>query len=265
MRLFLFIVAVSLSALFASCALQSVDGGQKAEPDSSQPAAGDRHPVLVELFTSEGCSSCPPADRNLAFLEKQQPVAKADIITLAFHVDYWDRLGWKDRFSSPLYSRRQEIYAQALNLDSNYTPQMIVDGRDEFVGSDSGKASKAISNATESAKASIEVTSERNQLNVKITNAPEHKDATIYAAIAEDGISSRVERGENSGKTLEHISVVRELRTLGMLTSAQNEFELKTDLQIAPDWNAENLKVVIFIQENESRKVIGVGRGKFTR
>ncbi len=262
MRLFLFIVAIALSGLFSSCPQQAADDVQKVEHESSEPPAADRQPVLVELFTSEGCSSCPPADRNLVFLEKQQPVTQAEIITLAFHVDYWDRLGWKDRFSSPLYSRRQQIYTEALNLDSNYTPQMVVDGRAEFVGSDSGKASKEISKATEAAKASIEVNVEENHLKVKITNAPRHGEATVYAAVAEDGISTRVERGENSGKTLEHISVVRELKTVGVLAAGKDELEVSSDLRIGSDWKSENLKVVVFVQETATRRIIAVGKAK---
>ncbi|MEP7147352.1 MAG: DUF1223 domain-containing protein [Acidobacteriota bacterium] len=262
MRLFLFIVAIAVSGLFSSCPQQVADDLQKVEHESSAPPAADRQAVLVELFTSEGCSSCPPADRNLVFLEKQQPVAQAEIITLAFHVDYWDRLGWKDRFSSPLYSRRQQIYTEALNLNSNYTPQMVVDGKSEFVGSDSGKASKEISKSAESAKALIEVTAEENHLKVKIRNAPRHGEATVYAAIAEDGISTRVERGENSGKTLEHISVVRELKTVGVLAEDKNELEVSSDFQVGAEWKPENLKVVVFVQENQARRIIGVGKVK---
>ena len=266
MRLFLFGVSISLSALLASCALQAVDGGNKVESNASQPVAmGIRQPVLVELFTSEGCSSCPPADRNLVFLENQHPVSQAEIITLAFHVDYWDRLGWKDRFSSPLYSRRQEVYSNAFKLDSVYTPQMVVDGTAQFVGSDSGKAAKEILTAAESAKASIDVAVDSNQLKAKIANAPKHGESTVFAAIAEDGISSRVERGENSGKTLEHISVVRELKTLGTLPADKSDVEFSSDFNLGPEWNRENLKVVVFVQENESRKVIGVVRVKIVR
>ena len=228
----------------------------------SKTPSGDRRPVLVELFTSEGCSSCPPADRNLAFLATQQPVADAEIITLAFHVDYWDRLGWKDRFSSSMFSQRQESYAQAFKLGSNYTPQMVVDGRTEFVGSDSAKASGAIAAAAQSAKALVEVHGGARTWQVKITNAPEHTDATVFAAIAEDGLSSRVERGENSGKMLEHVSVVRELKTLGALAGDKSDLESSFDVQINPEWEKENVKVVVFVQENKAGKVIGVGSAK---
>ncbi|MEO8572782.1 MAG: DUF1223 domain-containing protein [Pyrinomonadaceae bacterium] len=214
MRFIILLALISVAVFISACPEQSVDSEPIIAPEDGQVSDVARQPVLVELFTSEGCSSCPPADKNLAFLENQQPVPRAEIITLAFHVDYWDRLGWKDRFSSPLFSRRQEIYAQALKLDSSYTPQMIVDGESEFVGSDSGKAAKAIANGAGSAKAVVEIAAEGDQLTVKIARAPKHEDATIFVAIAEDAISSRVERGENAGSTLEHVSVVRELKAL---------------------------------------------------
>jgi hypothetical protein len=240
--------------------MQSVAEDQQVETEIRPPVQADRHPILVELFTSEGCSSCPPADRNLAFLENQQPVPQAEIITLAFHVDYWDRLGWKDRFSSPLFSRRQEIYSQALKLDSNYTPQMIVDGESQFVGSDSGKAAREITTAAGMAKANVGVTIDGNDVKIKISNAPKHADATVYGAIAEDGISSRVERGENAGSTLEHVSVVRELRAEGILAADKQELEISSALHINPEWDAAKLKVVVFVQENDTRKILGVGR-----
>jgi hypothetical protein len=266
MRLFLLAIFITTSALLASCALQAIDGGERVESNPSQPVApANRQPVLVELFTSEGCSSCPPADRNLIFLENQQPVEQAEIITLAFHVDYWDRLGWKDRFSSPLYSSRQEAYSSAFKLDSSYTPQMVVDGAAQFVGSDSGKAAKEILTASQSAKASIDLGVEGNKLKVKISGIPKHGDSTVYTAIAEDGISSRVERGENSGKTLEHVSVVRELKTLGTLAAGKNDTEFTSDLQSGSDWKAENLKVVVFIQENDNRRIIGASRVKLNK
>src|SRR5215218_8363456 len=147
MRFIVFLALMPVLLFISGCPEQSVDSETTNVLESGQEPDAARQPVLVELFTSEGCSSCPPADKNLTFLENQQPVRQAEIITLAFHVDYWDRLGWKDRFSSPLFSRRQEIYSEALKLDSSYTPQMIVDGETEFVGSDSGKAAKEIAKA----------------------------------------------------------------------------------------------------------------------
>lgn len=254
-RLTLILVLLSI---VSGCPMQTSEDQSEVTP--VQAAGGDRQPVLVELFTSEGCSSCPPADRELAFLEKQQPVTKADVITLAFHVDYWDRLGWKDRFSSPLFSHRQEIYAQAFHLDSNYTPQMIVDGKSQFVGSDNVQASKEIESALGSPKAAIELAVGDGRVTVRLTNAPAHKDATVFAAIAEDDISSRVEKGENSGMNLEHVSVVRELRAVGELPTDQNQLDATANVTVPTESNPDKLKVVVFLQENESRKVLGAAR-----
>jgi hypothetical protein len=263
MRATVLLAIISFAVFISGCPMQS-ENVTGAQPESLGNSSTVRQPVLVELFTSEGCSSCPPADKNLTFLERQQPVAKADVITLAFHVDYWDRLGWKDRFSSPLYSRRQEIYSQALKIGSNYTPQMVVDGREEFVGSDSGKASKEITKAVDTPKATVGVGIDGRKATLKVSNVPTHDDATIFAAVAEDAISSRVEGGENSGMTLEHVSVVRELKTLGVLQSDKSDFEIVFDVPSNPEWDPKNLRVVVFVQENDSRKVIGVGRGRAT-
>jgi hypothetical protein len=263
MRLLALVVLVISGVSLSACPTQSVESGVSNSPIEAAPPV--RQPVLVELFTSEGCSSCPPADRNLAFLEKQQPVQKADVITLAFHVDYWDRLGWKDRFSSALFTERQQGYSQAMKLDSVYTPQMVVDGHAEFVGSDSGRASEEILKAAAYVKAPIEIRIDGAKVTVKVRGVQQHNDSTVYAALAEDGISSRVERGENSGMTLEHVSVVRELKTVGVLAAGAAELDSTLEFQPPADAKTENLKVVVFVQENDGRKVIGVARRGFGR
>ena len=225
------------------------------------PAAFEtRQPVLVELFTSEGCSSCPPADKQLTFLETKQPVSQAEIITLAFHVDYWNQLGWKDEYSSPLYSQRQESYTRALNLDSNYTPQMVVDGETEFVGSNAGKASKAIADAAKIQKGKVETSFDANKLKVVISALPKHENATVFLAIAEDGIVTDVRRGENVGRRLPHTSVVRDLKTVGTIEAGKESFSSEHDVETLGSWKRENLKFVVFVQENASRKIIAAGK-----
>ncbi|MCY7375608.1 MAG: DUF1223 domain-containing protein [Pyrinomonadaceae bacterium] len=237
------------------------DAQQTVKNQTVAPVKTDKKkPVLVELFTSEGCSSCPPADVNLSRIEKEQPVADVEVITLSLHVDYWNSLGWKDEFSSPIYSRRQQIYSQALKLDSNYTPQMIVDGRTEFVGSNEEKTNKAIAEAAKNQKATVEILQDADKFKIKLSDIPTHETATVFLAVAEDNLASNVRRGENSGRRLAHTSVVRELISLGTLTAEQKTLEVETALQIQSNWKRENLKIVVFVQENVSRKVLGVNQ-----
>ncbi|HEY0461537.1 MAG TPA: DUF1223 domain-containing protein [Pyrinomonadaceae bacterium] len=246
--------------LFAACAVNTVESQKRTDNPPSPIPLPVKQAVLVELFTSEGCSSCPPADRALAFLEKEQPYPQADVVTLALHVDYWNNLGWKDEFSSPLFTQRQEYYAQKLKLDSAYTPQMIVDGKLEFVGSDLGKAAQTIAEAAKTQKGKIEIARGNDNLTLRITDLPNHEAANVFLAITEDNLVSRVGRGENSGKTLEHNSVVRELKSIGTLTAQQKSAEIETPLAFSQNWKKENLKIVVFVQENESRKVLVVGK-----
>src|ERR1700751_6498649 len=132
----------TLSFITTACCL-FVTALISAPADNGAP----RTPVLLELFTSEGCSSCPPADRLLETLDQKQPVAGADLIVLSEHVDYWDRLGWKDPFSSSLYTARQQDYTNKYHLDGVYTPQLVGDGRYGLVGKDGGEASAVIQKA----------------------------------------------------------------------------------------------------------------------
>lgn len=263
----LFIIGfLAVFSSFFACGTQSnpavaVDAPQvQPEKKVEQVKAKNKQPVLVELFTSQGCSSCPPADRVLTQLETEQPNPDAEIITLSLHVDYWDRIGWKDPFSSALFSQRQAVYGQALKLSSNYTPQMVVDGQKEFVGSSMENARKAIADSAEIVKAAVELQSAENNLKVKISDIPKHENSTVFLAIAEDNLSSNVTRGENTGKKLAHTSVVRELKSIGLVTAEQNSFAAETAVQIQPEWKKENLKFVVFVQENGSRKILGVNR-----
>jgi len=261
MKMILFLL---LAACFASAACNMenpvITAANQSDMNPKPAVMTDKTPVLVELFTSEGCSSCPPADRALAFLEKEQPVSPAEIITLALHVDYWNRLGWTDEFSSPLFSQRQELYAQRFKQSDVYTPQMVVDGSFQFAGGNTGEATKSILDAAKSAKASVELSIDGEKLKVKIPAFPEHENASVFLAIAEDGLLSNVKRGENSGKTLEHVSVVRELKSIGSVTAQDKSFETEAVFQLQPNWKKENLKLVVFVQGNQNRKIYGVNR-----
>ena len=221
-------------------------------------------PVLVELFTSEGCSSCPPADALLRTLADTQPVAGAAIVALGQHVDYWDRLGWKDRFSSAALTDRQQQYGRALHIESIYTPQMVVDGREEFVGSDGNRAQRAIGKAVSAPHAVLSIALEltgpdRVAVTVNTRDLPDVSRgdrAELLMAVTEDQLRSDVRSGENRGRLLTHAALVRELRVIRG-AAMPPEPSARAEVTIAPDWQREHVKVVAFIQERVSRRVLG--------
>ena len=243
-------------------------------PMTSTPALeradGVRSPVIVELFTSEGCSSCPPADAVLARLQQTQPVAGAEVIALSEHVDYWNYIGWSDPFSSAAFSARQETYARALGQqDRVYTPQIIVDGQTEFNGSAMNKAIEAIAKAARSPKADVRIVipetkiqkdNQEIRFNVSVKNVPpvDRGDvAEVILALTEDKLSSNVTRGENSGRKLAHTAVVREMRALGRVDPATKTFDSEKTMVIADGWKRDDLRVVVFVQERAQRRVLG--------
>lgn len=175
--------------------------------------AQDKAPVVVELFTSEGCSSCPPADAFLGELA-QRP----EIVALAFHVDYWDYIGWKDPYASPAYTRRQHEYTGALGLHMVYTPQMVVDGRTDVVGSDRRKVEAAIGKAAAGPKLAIAIekdTAGGYRAVIPAAAPPADGPATVWLALFDSERETRVARGENGGRTLKEYNIVREWRKLG--------------------------------------------------
>ncbi|MDQ2746816.1 MAG: DUF1223 domain-containing protein [Acidobacteriota bacterium] len=184
----------------------------------------------------------------------------AEIITLALHVDYWNSVVWKDAYSSPLFSRRQQLYSQALKSGENYTPQMVVDGRAAFIGSNLAKAQKNISEAAKMPKAAIVITSAADALKIGISDVPVHENATVFLALTEDDLASNRKNGLQSDKNLKYISVVRSLTTIGAMSAAQTDLQLQTVLPLQPEWKREQLKIVVFVQENASRKILGVNR-----
>ena len=260
MRSFLFVVLLAAAVSAGACLSQQAEGQKSPTPESAQPIQGKRQPVLVELFTSEGCSSCPPADRNLKFLAEQQPVAGVEIVPLAFHVDYWDNNSWKDQFSSALYTRRQEAYVQRFGLDSSYTPEMVVDGRLEFVGSDTGRSVKVIGDAVSDEKGNITASLDGEMINVSIDGLPKHNAATVFLAVTESGVISNVNGGENSGVTLNHSAIVRSLTALGVVDKDAAKFEAKGSVPAFSDTKATGRNIVLFVQDNNDRRILAVAK-----
>ena len=229
--------------------------------------AGARVAVVAELFTSEGCSSCPPADEVLTRLMASQPVAGVEIIALGEHVDYWDRLGWRDPFSSPTFTSRQSQYDDRVFRSHRiYTPQIVVDGQSEEVGSDLDAVRRAIERAAKQPKAAVTVGAradgDRLSVDVRVDAAadvPLRDTADIMVAITEDRLETHVRRGENSGRVLEHTAVVRSLSTVGALSLGRRTLSITAPLTLSRDWKPERLRVVAFVQETKSRRMVGAG------
>ena len=214
-------------------------------------AAGPaRTPVLVELFTSEGCSSCPSADNALARLAQKQPVEGVELVALGFHVDYWDYLGWKDPYASPEYGERQRRYA--LDGDENrvYTPQMVVDGTRSFVGGEDEARAQAAVAARRSKvplRLATRVEADTVVVRVRMDSAPA-QGLELWAALAEDGLSSDVKRGENAGRKLSHAAVVRTVAALPAPKPEEGGFVSEARLKLAPGWKREKLRAVAVLQ-----------------
>jgi hypothetical protein len=214
---------------------------------AAEPAT--RVPVLAELFTSEGCSSCPPADALLMKLDQLQPVAKAQIIVLSEHVDYWNSLGWKDPFSSEQFTDRQAMYAHALQADK-YTPQIVIDGRWQVLGSDAKEIQAAVARAAAKPKSAARIVSAKRDDNeavvaVSVDALPSGKK-DVWVAIADDHDETSVRKGENAGRTIAHVAVVRSLTKAGTVTKSA-AFE-KT-VRIPLNAQTAGARVVVFVAE----------------
>ncbi len=176
-----------------------------------RPAQAAGRPIVVELFTSEGCSSCPPADALLAEL-----ATRPDVLALSFDVDYWDRQGWKDPFSSPQATARQRQYARLLGLDTVYTPQIVVDGRWQAVGSDRAAVAQALDQAQRRhATVPMTVVWEHGQARIEMDGGGDPGSASVLLIGFDERRVDRVERGENAGRTLTHVDVVRGVAVIG--------------------------------------------------
>lgn len=216
-------------------------------------------PVVIELFTSEGCSSCPPADQLLIRLAKDQPVPGVEIIPLGMHVTYWDQLGWKDPLSLKLATERQQGYGRIFGEDRIYTPQAVIDGRDEVVGSDEAGVKRAIAQAARQphARISLRPSLDGNALAVEATmadlpgNVTEPLEARMI--VTEDGLTSVVKRGENGGRTLHHDAAVRVVFATDVAAARLPGFH--ADLR--PEWRRDRLKAVVVLQGTKTQRIYG--------
>jgi hypothetical protein len=265
-RTWIALAAVFLAAIFGM-SLSSYNRSNRAQ----EGVAGGVKPmtvapvVIVELFTSEGCSSCPPADQLLKKLSEEQPIHGVQVVALEEHVDYWNHQGWKDPFSDAEFSRRQEDYAGAIHNGGVYTPQMIVDGQVEVTGSQGRKAWEAIEQSARMPKAIVEVSPAAGEagpsatLDLRVSNAPgeaSRKKLELWLALTEKGLQSDVKAGENSGETLQHAAVVRSLQKIAVV-QADEPFTKRVTPNLKQEWKREQLSLVAFLVEKGSRKIVG--------
>jgi hypothetical protein len=218
-------------------------------------------PVVVELFTSEGCSSCPPVDLLLQELVEKQPVSGAEIVPLSWHVDYWDYIGWRDPFDAPEFSDRQNAYASVFGENSVYTPQFVIDGAAHFPAS-RARAFEAIGQAAGTAHASVKVNAKAGAggiaVELEVGALPGGGNADAWVAITEGPLSSKVQAGENRGRVLTHVAVVRSLTLLGRIAAAGGH--VAKTIKIDPAWKRESLAVVAFVQRAGHGSILGTAR-----
>ncbi|MDR3713617.1 MAG: DUF1223 domain-containing protein [Puia sp.] len=215
--------------------------------------------AVVELFTSEGCSSCPPADALLSVIRKDY--SNEQVYVLGFHVDYWNRLGWADAFSNPDYTRRQSQYAQVLRLQSVYTPQVIVNGKKEFVGSDGGRIRSVINDELKNTAGRTAIVRVRGvdshtiRVFCKLENPA---GLRLQVALVQLRAASHVLAGENSGRTLDHVNVVRDFKTM----TADKAGSGIVDLKIPQGLTEKDCKVIYFLQQDVDMHIVGAGEAE---
>jgi hypothetical protein len=260
-------LVLALSAL-AVISVQYVHGA--SAPAVTGRDDGSRTPVLIELFTSEGCSSCPPADALLEKLDRSQPVNGAELIVLSEHVDYWNDIGWKDPYSSHEYSERQSAYAARFGRSGIYTPQMVVDGHSELVGSDERGAIKAVENESRFVKVPLSLSGlhfENNKVSMHVEAGPLEpsigaRSANLYLAIADESDVSQVSRGENAGRTLKHVAVLRSLVPVGTVNKTD---KVSKDVTVkVSNESRGHLRIVGIIQEQSAGRVLGVASAQLS-
>jgi hypothetical protein len=272
------IVAVVLAAVALAVTAMGAGGvrGREAAPEPGKSAG--QGPVVVELFTSQGCSSCPPADRLLSRLKRDPRLAGA-VIPLAFHVDYWNHLGWSDPFSSSLWSQRQEGYARAFRSNRIYTPQLVVNGRTECVGSSEIEVMRRVREALAAGPAGVVSLAgpgaagggdARLTVTARLLRPVPGPGVDVWVALTESNLTTAVGAGENATATLHDDQVVRRLvkafslpstaaaaGTAGANGAAGEVRSAEVTLPIDGKWNRAALDVVAFLQDPQSLAIYG--------
>src|ERR1700761_273420 len=228
--------------------------------DKTTVKAAEKGFAVIELFTSEGCSSCPPADALVARVQKESN--GKPVYILAFHVDYWNRLGWKDVFSSAEYSERQNQYARWLKLSSVYTPQIVVNGRTEFVGSEEGNLRNAIKTSLEKSAGTEltlnDVKVENDKATIKYHAESAGNNDVLLLALIEKNATTKVQRGENGGRTLAHVQIVSQLKSVSLKNSTGTE-----SIALPHGFDPQKYELIGFVQNTSNGEITGATKAEF--
>ena len=239
----------------------------RLQGQASAPAQPTRTPVLVELFTSEGCSDCPPADELLYELDQSQFVPGAEAIVLSEHITYFNHEGWRDPFSSDAMTDRQKEYAMQFSLNDVYTPQMVVDGKVQFVGNDSAKLKQALAREAATPKLDLQIADAHRAAGGAIAfsvRAPVAAKSTLFAAVALDQASTKVTHGENAGHTLRHVAVVRALKSFGSNAADGRPLQISgADLEAA-EKSSTPLRLIVFLVNRKNGNVVAAAEQTLT-
>lgn len=265
-RVALYLLFIGLAVMAVLITADRSVALEQPEELIAAPPEGEPHPgfAVVELFTSEGCSSCPPAERLANRLVGEATKKRAPVYVLAFHVDYWDRLGWADRFADARYSQRQRDYAKAFKSRRIYTPQVIVNGRHEFVGSNGPRLKNELESALTtppaiSLRVAAEFEEERRSLKVDIASSDLESEALLHVAVVESNLTTEVERGENRGRTLNHHNVVRAFATR-VVEAEPGTWSLT--LSLPEGLVPKNAAVIAYLQRPEGGPVFAVSAAR---
>jgi hypothetical protein len=257
--------ATVAAVLFAGCAAVAY---ARHKNDTTAPI-----PVVVELFTSEGCSSCPPIDTFLRKVDTFQPIKGVQVIGIEEHVDYWNQDGWVDPYSALEWTERQEAYVMKFKDKTAFTPQLVVAGDKEMVGANTTQIFSAIRQAAEQESVQVSVQpgtadgKDAQQFSIRVTSAGSAKPAKadVWLAITENGLEMQVTSGENSGRTLQHAAVIRSLEKIGTLSDkAGSAFTADPRVKFKSSWKKPNLHIVVFVQDHKSLQIVGAGSANVT-
>lgn len=255
------ILGLAAGFMMITLALTAFINKDKSPVKKETIKAEEKGFAVLELFTSEGCSSCPPADEVLAKIQKE--ASGKPIYLLAYHVDYWDRQGWKDIFSSADYTKRQVQYGRWLNTTQIYTPQVVINGKSEFIGSEEAiiraEISRQLATRT-SATLSLQAHQDNNGLNVHYQATGAFKGSDLVVAVVQKSAHSNVERGENAGRSLSHVQIVRKLK----IESLNADGNGNVVVALPKDFNPQNWEVLGLIQNKSRGTILAAAKGELT-